>query len=352
MVLFMLEVCIKLIALRCSYFLGNGGMMNTMEFGLVVCTVFESVYSFNVRQARMLRGFRVLRVIRIVSAFRQLRQLVCSLYNSMAALCWSFVMITLIIFCFALIFLSAAASYMEGADVNDQMAHRIADNFGSAKNAAFSLFFSISNGVDYRPLAAELEHIHWALFYVFCFYIFVMVFGILNVLIGVFCEQANQTSALDDDLIIQAEQERMSNFLVNMKKLFNDIDKDDSGTIQWEEFRDYIKDEHVMTYLLAQGLNLFDASQLFRLLDEESKGKVDLFTFIYIMLRLTGDARNTDIMMLHSDIRRQGKILNILLRKMKAAEAEKAKKREERRQERNAKNAEKGEGSKGSKGGK
>merc|ERR1712070_545576 len=68
-----------------------------------------------------------------------------------------------------------------------------------------------------------------------------------------------------------------------------------------------------MTYLLAKGFNLFDASQLFRLLDEESNGRVDLPTFIYIMLRLTGEAKSTDVIMVLHETRRQAKLLHVLL---------------------------------------
>ena len=49
--------------------------------------------------------------------------------------------------------------------------------------------------------------------------------------------------------------------------------------ITWDEFRDYIKKEDSMTRLLTQGINVWEASDIFRMLDEIDgayDGRVDL----------------------------------------------------------------------------
>jgi len=319
MSLFVLELILKICALRCSFFFGPGWEMNLLDFLLVACSVLNFISEYDVRHLRMLRAARmarVLRVIRVVGFFSQLRQIVCSFYNSLGSLLWSFVMIAAVNYSFAIVFLQGVAIYLKDADSDDPRAHRLADSFGDIKDAMLSLFFAITGGADWKDMAYDLGYTNGFLLYLFVFYVFVMVFGLLNVLVGVFCEQANQASALDQDLIVQAKKAQLRNFLVAMRNLFKDIDKDENGFVTWDEFRDHIRSDHVMTYLLAKGLNLFDASFLFNLLGEEAEGKTDLPTFVYIMMRLTGNAKSTDLIMLLHESRQQNKILKSMAHKL------------------------------------
>merc|ERR1712228_1144168 len=97
-----------------------------------------------------------------------------------------------------------------------------------------------------------LSQIHWFYEAVFVLYILFVVIGVLNVLTGIFVERAQELSGLDRDLVIQGEIKRNDAFLTEMKGIFEEADVDQSGSISWEEFKEYLKNAEVKAYLATQ----------------------------------------------------------------------------------------------------
>merc|ERR1712012_1372436 len=102
------------------------------------------------------------------------------------------------------------------------------------------------------------------------------IIGVLNVLTSVFVQRASELVKLDRDLVIQCQLVSNETFLKEMKAIFEEVDVDSSGTINWEKFREYLENEHVQAYFATQQLDASDARQLFNLLDSDAREEVKI----------------------------------------------------------------------------
>merc|ERR1719188_805861 len=116
---YMLEFLIKFWRHRFYYFVDEHWRYNLMDFVLLligVYTVFLSETLSNVTFLRMLRILKLakaLRVLRLVAAVKPLRALLASLTSTIGTLCWSLIMLTAVLYLFALIFVLRIASFLQ-----------------------------------------------------------------------------------------------------------------------------------------------------------------------------------------------------------------------------------------------
>lgn len=118
----------------------------------------------NFSYLRILRVFRVVRfvrVVRTVRALQSLRTMVFALMNSFVCLMWAFVMITIIMFVFGIIFDTAVTTYFDDIDVNDAgqvaEAHEVKKEFGTLYDTMVALFSAITGGNDWMAYGELLR---------------------------------------------------------------------------------------------------------------------------------------------------------------------------------------------------
>merc|ERR1740138_1350554 len=80
-----------------------------------------------------------------------------------------------------------------------------------------------------------------------------------------------------------------------MQVLFQSFDPGNTGIITWDSFTECLSDEGVQMYLESQHIASSDAYMLFRLLDPENSGHIDITQFILGCLRIKGNAKGSDI---------------------------------------------------------
>merc|ERR1712079_695693 len=98
----------------------------------------------------------------------------------------------------------------------------------------------------------------------FLFYISVLYIAVLNVLIGMFCESAQQVASQDEDTMIQDENSSQELYRDNMMKLYTLLDQDGNGEITYSEFHKEKDNPEVRAIFQNIGLDISrDAKQLF-----------------------------------------------------------------------------------------
>jgi hypothetical protein len=82
-----------------------------------------------------------------------------------------------------------------------------------------------------------------------------------------------------------------------MERIFNVIDEDGGGDITFSEMQRFISEDNseLSDYLEALGITSSDVWVLFKLLDLDGSGKIDVHEFIQGCMRLKGEARSFDI---------------------------------------------------------
>merc|ERR1740123_2888612 len=104
-----------------------------------------------------------------------------------------------------------------------------------------TLFMTISGGLEWKQAAWPMVELGWVNAVLWMFYIFFMIFGMLNVLTGIFVDAAFQAMNSDRDNIIQTQIEEKHSLINLIKGVFQTSDTDGSGQVSMDEFQDLLK---------------------------------------------------------------------------------------------------------------
>jgi len=172
-----------------------------------------------------------------------------------------------------------------------------------------TLFRSISNGLTWDPVVESLIEVNWAFGYFFSIYIAFCCFAVLNVMTAVFCQSAKDSAERDRDLMVQTRLMDKQRSVMIIEQLFKSLDMNKAGSLTMHEFEKHFQDERVRALFQLFELEPCDAWTLFKLLDTQGTGDVDVEDFVEGCLRLKGPAKSIDIAVLMNDQRMMKKRL-------------------------------------------
>jgi len=270
------------------------------------------------RFIRGLRMFRVLRIIRVMRFFRDMRLMVCMILQSLWSLSWALLLLVIIMYLFTVLFMQGAILHLRHASgtVDPETRDGLSLWYGSINETMYTLLASITGGVDWIDATRCLEDVSPFYRFLFAVYVVFVVVGVLNVLTGIFVERASELSGLDKDLVIHSEIGRNEAFLDEMKELFIEADVDGSGSISWQEFRDWLQNPRVKAYLATQQLDASDARTLFDMLRVKDTEEISVDEFIVGCMRLKGLARSVELVAVLQETRAIHKQLRSMMRNM------------------------------------
>lgn len=250
---------------------------------------------------------RVLRLVRVFRVMRDLRLMVCSIFQSFISFFWALMLLFVITYLASVFFMQGSLTHLNIGTPSKEFTQEVEAWYRSLPMAFMTMIMCITGGCDWVEAIRPLGRIHWLYETIFVLYILFVVIGVLNVLTGIFVERAQELSGLDRDLVIQGEMKRNEAFLAEMKGIFEEADTDGSGTISWQEFKEYLKNAEVKAYLSTQQLDAYDARQLFNILDLEDDQEVGIEEFIMGCMRLKGMAKSVDVVALLQESRKNNR---------------------------------------------
>jgi len=303
--IFSIEVILRALAERGLFLYGREGMWNAFDTILVTVSISDIIIGStglsNLKVARMMRFVRFVRLVRLARAVRgieSLRLFVLSIFASGMSLTWCCLIISLIVYFFASVFLSGVTEYFRRPTRDAAQEASMAEFYGSVMRAMATLFMAISGGVDWRDAMQPLVAIHWAYEPTFLFFIFFMFFGVLNIVIGAFVTTAGDISKKDRDFLVNAELESVGKYAQKIKDFFAEADNDNSGKLSLGEFEDHLQNPKVAAFFTSLELDVSRAHRLFHLLDTDGSNEVGFDEFLDGCLRLKGPAKSLDVNML------------------------------------------------------
>eukprot|EP00747_Dinoflagellata_sp_TGD_P111934 gnl/TRDRNA2_/TRDRNA2_171335_c2_seq1.p2 gnl/TRDRNA2_/TRDRNA2_171335_c2~~gnl/TRDRNA2_/TRDRNA2_171335_c2_seq1.p2 ORF type:complete len:147 (-),score=29.03 gnl/TRDRNA2_/TRDRNA2_171335_c2_seq1:82-522(-) len=95
--------------------------------------------------------------------------------------------------------------------------------------------------------------------------------------------------------MVQAHLDTKEVYMRRMTELFHDIDQDSDGTITLGEFQEKLRTNEVKAYLASLDIEPEDAWTLFKLLDHQDNGYIEMHHFVEGCIRLQGHARRIDL---------------------------------------------------------
>lgn len=311
-IIFASELCFRMAVLQRLFIFSSTWAWNLFDFICVAPSLIEMllllVTAFGnsttsttnmrivrmLRVTRILRTFRIPRIVRFVSA---LRTLLCSIFVTLKSLIWTFVLIVMLTYVFALVFAQNAHEHLSPSDEDSDLYLY----WGSVLVAMYTLFQSVSGGVSWRHPVVALTKISYGLQIFFILFIFFTTFAVLNVVTGIFCNSAIETTRTDPDLAAASLFNVKKMYVERLKKLFENMDADMSGFITIGEFERLLENDNLMAYFETMGLEASDAWGLFKLLDRDDTNEIDIDEFVDGCMKLKGQARSVDVGVLLDD---------------------------------------------------
>jgi len=302
-VVFILELVLKFIAFECDFFFGKDWAWNVFDVLLVGMNLVETALvgaNFDIAYIRILRLSRVARTLRVVRSapfLIKLRTMVNAIVNSIPSLFWAFSLLAFVVFVFGTIF---AQGIVQVLDTQETFVHidYIQRFCASLPMTLLTLFMAITSGISWWDLEAVLLDINAAYGILLCAYIAVMVLALLNVVTGIFVNDALEMAQLDRDLMKKYEMDRRAHQIHDLRKVFAELDVAASGKISMSQFTAYMKNEEAIALFAVLGIEVSDALILFNALDLDESQEVEVDEFVIGCMNLRGNARNVDMVTL------------------------------------------------------
>lgn len=320
-ILFTLEMSISLFAQGCGvFFCGRERWWNLFDLLIIIVSVLGTILDFwatsessqhvsasqlrfvrTVRLARALRGIRVMRLLRYVSA---LRTLVLSIMSSMASLLWTLVLLMLLFYSFGVLFTQLVSDECRFQSIVNTQDHNAvprcedesSEYWSSINESMLTLFMSITGGVDWEIALKPLRRISILAVICLVLYITVTFFAIVNVITGVFVTTAMETTSADKDLVVMKQLQKRNTQVEDLKHLFSEISGGESlAQVGIDEFKQAMSTTKFSAFLHSMGISTEDVGVLFKLLDADTNGLVDLDEFVTGCLNLHGTAKSSQL---------------------------------------------------------
>eukprot|EP00930_Biecheleria_cincta_P058457 TRINITY_DN44289_c0_g1_i2.p1 TRINITY_DN44289_c0_g1~~TRINITY_DN44289_c0_g1_i2.p1 ORF type:complete len:600 (-),score=109.80 TRINITY_DN44289_c0_g1_i2:179-1936(-) len=255
------------------------------------------------RVLRVVRIVKIARIIRVFKFFRELRMMISSIMNSLKSLIWVMLILFLLFFVFGTSFASATTSHLDTLEK-----WRDPDNadlilyFGTLGVSIISLYQAMSGGNDWAVYFDALSRLGLFAQSFFILFITFAIMCVVNIVTGVFVDSALAANTQDKKMVVQEELEVKKQKLNQIRDLFDELDTDDTGVFDCDEFERRLSDERVRAYLASLQLDATDATALFRLLDSDQSNEVSIDEFVNGCYRLMGEATSFDAKLMQYEV--------------------------------------------------
>jgi len=291
---FSVELVLRFVASGKAFFCGAEWAWNLFDFVAVGLQILEAALHTTdvgslawVRVLRVLRLARLVRLVRWLHMIRELHTIIYSIGSSLKSLFWTVVFLSMVMYVAGLFLCTISVEWRKGNLHMEQTAGQDLDQYwGTLPKALLTLFQAITSGISWRECVNPLiDHISPVMGLIFSGYIAFAILALMNVVTGVFVESAMQNSKNDEQMTMVAK----------LREVFSSTDIDGSGLITYDEFNAALGDPGMEHIFAALDLDLSEARSLFRLLDTDRSGSVEVEDFVAGMLRLRGMASAMDM---------------------------------------------------------
>jgi len=224
-------------------------------------------------------------------------------------LAWSILMLSLVMYMFGICFLMIITGHLSdtpASGVPVETMDSIRMYWGSVWQSIVTLYYAVTGGADWEPLAQPIRDCGELYYVIFLFYIAFTAIAVLNVLTGLYVETATKISEHDDEVVHGELAHRPET--LEFREFLQQLDKD-SGTGSGETVRLSRLERRwtaapVQAYMKAIEVTPDDIRRIYKLLDLSETGTLQIEELIDGTLRCGSAALALDVMVLLSDSKR------------------------------------------------
>lgn len=290
---------------------------NYFDSALVFCGAFEVLLKImeariflDISTGRILRTMRLVRIVRVVRVlriFKELRVMVLSILSSLKPLAFALALLSSLIYVVSVCFMHMVTEELVRFKVEDLMHTAefivLSDMYGTLGRTSYTLFLAISGGVSWGDVCAPLWKVSPLMGFSFMLYICFAVFCVLNIITGIFIEEANAKTWQDEEQMLIREMERRKRFIEEAQRFFTEADTDGTGQLTLQEFRACLENLRMQKLLENLGIDVVSCGieNVFQLFDFNSDGSIEVTEFNAGLQRLRGGARSIEIAAMRFD---------------------------------------------------
>jgi len=217
---------------------------------------------------------------------------------------WTMVLLVLLFYSFGVIFTQIVSDHCRletisaTGDANavpyctDDDARK---HFPTVARTMLSLFMVISSGANWHELLEPLQRVSSFAVAFLIFYIVITVFAVLNVVTGVFCHTAIESAQADKEIAVMVQMEKEAAHVRGLKSMFNEMDVDGSNMVSVNELKAALNTMKLASFLESMEISTKDVWTLFRIIDSDQSGLIDLEEFVQGCMQLHGPAKSIHI---------------------------------------------------------
>jgi len=319
---FLVELILRMAAWRLKFFTDlESRNWNLFDLLLVLASLLEVIMvqadvdaaeSMSIITGlKTLKMLRIIRIFRTVKLFKQVALLAVMITDSASDLMWSTLMVAMIIYVFSIALTSNVTSILKDLKeqnatvaINDGDFKTLEECFGNLLKTVYTLLKIMLNGVSWQEVVDPLVSLdRLSATIVICYITFTMV-CVLNILTGVFVDNALLSAKLQRDYMIQKQMYVKEHYIKQLRSFFRSVDISHDGEVSLRELQAMLEDKTLAAYFSVLGFDAVDADMLFQMLDTDDSGTVTLEEFLTGCTVLKGEARSVDIHSLMAECRR------------------------------------------------
>lgn len=255
---------------------------------------------------KMLRLGRLARTVRLLVKFKVLWMLVRGLLNSAGTMFYVFFLLTIIFYIFSAIGVELITNNVL-AKSDEEFGAIVAANFASLPDTMLTLvqFMCMDSiGSIYRPLIQK----DFTLTFYFMVVILVVPVVLMNLITAIIVNSALEQASSDKEVEAMYEQERRARMIKQLRKVFLNLDTDDSGQVNRDEIA-FISE--VDRYFLEQSTTIRDPAEVFNALNVDGRESLGIDEFCDGILKLATSKASIEV-------QRMEKQVNIMFDRLKA----------------------------------
>lgn len=296
--LYSVEILIRLWATRKEFFTCP---WNCLDFVVVsadsIAEIIHISGAHGVSFLRVLRMIRLFRLARTLIAFRELYTLISGLAQCCRTLLWAALLILLTLTVCSIVAVEYVHPLMHEVELTgtwDITCTWCPTAFRSVMESNLT-FFQIVSGDGWSSLARPLIEKHpWTVF-LFIAIIFLVLFGMLNLIVAAIVDTASRAREKDLDIIAQDRREERKSAWDDFLNLCFELDTDQSGSIGLDELKKGMAtNKNLQNHFSVMDVEEDDIAEVFRLLDEDDSGDLTYKEFHHQLYKMkTMEVRTT-----------------------------------------------------------
>ncbi|CAJ1358262.1 unnamed protein product, partial [Effrenium voratum] len=107
-----------------------------------------------------------------------------------------------------------------------------------------------------------------------------------------FCNTAIESAHADKEIAVMIQIEKQAAHVRSLQSMFNAIDTDNSTFVNYEELKAAMESERLASFLESMEIETHDVLNLFRIIDADENGLIDLNEFVSGCMQLHGPAKS------------------------------------------------------------